>query len=507
MGFFDDAIGSLGKSLATSATSYLSETTGFDVGGTMAYLFGGDQTQKGETLAGLTANISTEFNGNTDALALLQNDLNSQTAQIGLIGDQLTAMSTAIQDIEGEIKGIDALLNKIGQEQLYLSWQAQDNQIKNYIIKIDSAFQLYAQYVAVEAEKSDVDDLAKSILDPNSGELDAANAINGFMLTDQQNKGALQLWAEMTCPLIEAGLLDYRQAVDQYFAYYTKLTWAQLRATNLLMEAYHYHGSDDDVLAQQAWTKYQSLILSQETEFIGNLISLVRSGIVGSSAHYYQQTAYQAVSQFHPDYTPLFDQNQNYLSTYYEPASVLMRGEAFLARLAVTDTDDRRMVVHMTYQGGAYQTAIDSAVITLSLASETSGGIVTPDSDTAVYGPLPSPYVPGLNPDNSSLDPVWIYPNENFYVKRLVYSGSKETPLGDGVYQLTNMNGSGSLVPLQTYYGTVPFQSAPVLGYKMEIHAAQPFDYMNFSGYFSNHYGTSTPSVFRLKSRPTGQRP
>lgn len=490
MGFFDDAIGSIGKSLATSATSYLTETTGYNVGGTMAFLFGGDQTTKGETLNGLIASINNEFTGNPDSLALLQNDLNNQAAKIGLIGDQLTAMSTAIQDIDGEIKGIEALLDKINQGQLYLTWQGQDNQIKNYIVKIDSAFQTYAQYVAHEAEVRDVADLAKSILDANNGELDAANAINGFMLTDQQNKGALQLWGEMTCPLIEAGLLDYRQAVDQYFAYYTKLAWAQLRATNLLMEAYHFHGSQDDELAADVWKSYQTLILSQETEFIGNLVSIVRSGVVSSFARYYAQTAYQSVTQFHPDFTPLFDSNSNYLGTYYEPASVLMKGEALLARLAVTDPEDRRMVVHMTYPGDAFKTAIDAAVITLSMNSQTSGGTVQPDSNPAVYGPMPAPNTAYLF-QSFPLDAAWVS-DSTFYVKRLVYSGSSATPLADGLYQLTNMNGNGSLVPMNTYYGTMPFQSAPVLGYTMEIHAAQPFDYMNFAGYFGNHYGTET---------------
>lgn len=497
MGFFDDAIGSIGKSLATSATSFLTETTGFDVGGTMAYLFGNGQTSKGETLKGLTAGIQNEFTGSASALTLIQNDLNNQTVQINLIGDQLTAMSTAIQDINGEIKGIEALLDKIGQGQLYLTWQAQDNEIKNYIVKIDSTFQTYAEYVAEDAEVDNVADLVESILDPNEGERGAALAINGFMLTDQQNKGALQLWAEMTCPLIEAGLLDYRQAVDQYFAYYTKLAWAQLRATNLMMEAYHFKGSEehhsqghaDDKLAKRVWTDYQTLILSQETEFIGNLISIVRSGIVGSYVRGYPtHTIYQSIAQFHPDFTPLFDNDRNYLSTYYEPSSVLMNGEALLARLALTDPDDRRMVVHMTYLGDAFKTAIDSAVITLSMISETSGGTVTPDSVPAVYGPMPAPYVATSGSNTFySVDPAWIQPTYNFYVKRLVYSGSDATPLGDGLYQLTNMNGSGSLVPLETYYGKLPFQSDPVLGYTMEVHAAQPFDYMNFAGYFGNH--------------------
>ncbi|HEX8198058.1 MAG TPA: hypothetical protein VF571_17830, partial [Pyrinomonadaceae bacterium] len=370
-------------------------------------------------------------------------------------------------------------------------WQGQDNQIKNYIVKIDSAFQLYATYVAEEAEVSDVAALAASILDPNNGELDAVNAINGFMLTDQQNKGALPLWAEMTCPLIEAGLLDYRQAVDQYFAYYTKLAWAQLRATNLLMEAYHFHGSQDDKLAAGVWTSYQKLILSQENEFIRNLISIVRSGIVGSFARGYAQTAYQSMTQFHPDFTPLSDSNGNYLGTYYEPASVLMKGEALLARLAVTDPDDRRMVVHMTYLGDAYKTAIDAAGITLSMNSQTSGGTVQPDSNPAVYGPMPVPDTSYPSQPGYFLDPMWMCDN-TFYVKRLVYSGSPATPLADGLYQLTNMNGSGSLVPLETYYGTMPFQSVPVLGYTMEINSAQPFDYMNFAGYFGNHWGTET---------------
>ncbi|MFS8083863.1 MAG: hypothetical protein ACMG51_10455 [Ginsengibacter sp.] len=474
MGFFDDAIGSLGKSLARSATSYLDDATGMDIGGTLSYLFSDGQTPGGATLNGLLN--SPEIQGSSPPQVLLQNTLNEQSEQLGQIGTQLTSMASAISDIYGEIQGIESLLQQIQQQALYASWQVQDNFIKTYLNQIHSTFAAYASYCVPtnNAKDQDVSDLATNILESNTGELNAANGINSYMVDDQSNKGALTLWVNMVSPLILAGLLDYRQAVDQFKDYYTKLTWAQLRATNLVIEAYNFKG--DNALAASAWSTYKALIISQESSFISNLVLLVSAGL----KYYNPSLSWHAGSQFYPDSISLYTQNGTFISAYYAVSPIFSEAEAFLSRLALTDPDDRRIVVHMTY--AAYtKTAIDSSTITITQTDSTADAPLSPSDESAAFGPFPTAY---------NGQTVWVSDTQ-FYVSRLVYLDSVNAPLNDGTYALTDLNGQGALVPMQMYSNPslTAFQSDPVLGYVMRIDATQPFDFMNFAAYFGNDTG------------------
>lgn len=482
MNFFDDAVGALGKSLAKSATSYLDDTTGMDVGGTLAFLFGNDQAAAGQDLGDLVNSISADFKPGAGAeLTLLQDSLNAQTEQIGQIASQLTAMGAAIADIYGEIKGIEAMLKAIGQDVLYGNWLQQDNSIKTYLVQIRTAYNQYTLYIdpANGVKPSGIADLVASILDPNNGEVTAANGINSFMMSDGSNKGALADWANMVCPLIEDGALDYRQAVDQFQAYYVKLTWAQLRATNLVIEAHNFNG--DNILAKDAWYAYQALILGQESTYIQNLVQIVRSGLVGSTKSGYGFLAYHAAWQFHPDMSPLYSGNVRIAHSYYAISPIFNTAEALLARLALTDPADRRLVVHMTYFGDAFKTAIDGATITLTPQSAEANTAVAPDDASLVVGPMGSPE---QHSGSFVVDPIWVT-DSTFYVKRLVYSGSDDSALADCKYRLTNQNGQGPLQAMQTYNGVATsFQSDAVLNYEMQINAAQPFDFMNFGAYF-----------------------
>jgi hypothetical protein len=80
-----------------------------------------------------------------------------------------------------------------------------------------------------------------------------------------------------------------------------------------------------------------------------------------------------------------------------------------------------------------------------------------------------------LDPEGSSL----------IYLNRHVYATAPDgKPIPDGVYTLTNLNGHDGLVPIDTYgWSKVPFQQPQVLGHRLQIGPASPFDFMNFAAY------------------------
>lgn len=512
MGFFDDAISSIGKSLAQSTVTYLNDQTGYDVGGTLSYLFGNGQENKGDTLAQVESDLQQDFSGSAAQLDLLTSGVANIQNELTDIGSQLNGLANAVQQLNAQYQQIENELNKIQQEQLYLSWQAQDNEIKTYTLRIQQAYVQYADYVALDASVKTVGDFVTQVLDPNIGEAEAASAINGFMLTSGSNKGALQLWAEMVAPIIEGGQLDYRQAVDEYISYYSALVWSQLQATNLVIEAYHFNGEPD--LAAQAWSEYLTTIRSQENEFISNLVAIVRSGfqgglnmIAGTTAPYFcwvpNSYAGMAAQQLHPDYLgfgvgPEGGAYWTLTSAYCERSSIFLRAEALLANLALADPSSRRIVVHMVHFGGAFKTAIDAATITIQNTGSQQAQPIPPSQDPALFGPFNSPTLGAPTWAGNPIDSMWVT-SPTFYVKRLVYetSGEQSTAIADGVYQLSDLNGSGSLQPMQTYDGpNQPFQSDSVLGYSIQVNAAQQFDFMNFSAYFGSWgVGAAAPTV------------
>ncbi|HVR96158.1 MAG TPA: hypothetical protein VMW27_06065, partial [Thermoanaerobaculia bacterium] len=82
-----------------------------------------------------------------------------------------------------------------------------------------------------------------------------------------------------------------------------------------------------------------------------------------------------------------------------------------------------------------------------------------------------------------------VFSGEGFYLKRYVFADSESGGLTDGQYTMTNLNGQNGLVPLPTYVSSEmglpdpPFQSVSETNYVMQVNAADPFDFMNFSAY------------------------
>jgi hypothetical protein len=490
MSFFDDAISTVGRGLAQTAAGALSDATGVDVGGIMNTLFGNGQTSGGETLSTVQQELQTEWKGDQASLTVLSDGIAAQSAQLTQIGNEIGSISTAIASLNAQLSGFAAMLANLAQSALYQQWQEVDVEMTEYIVAIDTSYQTYGEYAAdpnigtpQAIPTSEVVQLMNDVLNMNNGPKVALNAISAFIMDDSQAKGVLQLWSSMVSPLVAAGELDYRDAVKQYINYYRKLAYAQLRATNLVMEAYNFNG--DSTSAADAWVDYKKTVLSQEATFMTWLIPLIYSGINPQTPfpNTVPFTSSHAILQLDPGVQRLGSGPAG--KAYIEPSAVLRSAEELLANLYVTDPDERRIVLLMAYSGDApIGPAVDQAALTLSPAS--GGGTVAATRKNR----LGAPYAwPGNWTVPSAIAPSdYNMLSNTTYVTRFVFSAGGGSGLPDGDYTITNINGQNGLIPYETYVGQTPSTAPPfmnddVLNYPLHVDGAKQFDFMNFMAY------------------------
>lgn len=273
MSFLDSAISTIGPALAQTAVGELSNATGYNIGGTINALFGGNQQTGGQNINTLIQALSGSVPGlSTDQISYLQSELTQQKQMLADIGTKLSSIENSVAQIVLQNQKILDALTKIEQQQLYANWQMVNINVVNYVTTIQTCYQLYSQYVAnaQHTGKADINNLMMNIINANNGPLNAINVINTNILGSGQQKGLLQLWSEMVTPLIQGGLMDYRDAVSQYMDYYKQLAFAQLTATNLVMEYYSYQNEPTNRSA--FYNSYKQVLLSQEVPFINWLM-------------------------------------------------------------------------------------------------------------------------------------------------------------------------------------------------------------------------------------------
>lgn len=490
MSFLDDAISNIGRGLAQSAVQAASDATGMDVGGTLNFLFNG-QTTGGEQLATLQSSLQSDWSGTPEQLTALQNGLAQQSQTLSDIGTQLTSVAASVGAISVQIHQISTLLTQINQQQLFQSWQTVDVAMSGYLAAISTSYATYGKYVlaASETDGTLVQDLVVTILDPNVGPAVGITAIHNLIMGNGQAQSVLQLWSAMVAPLVSGGLMDYREAVQQYEAYYKQLAYAQLCGTNLLMEAYNYDAESSSTLAAGAYTDYKAALLAQEDMFIRWMVPLVAAGVVGGvTTNGIPFSSADAAVQLNPGVQTLPGAADPGASFY--AASPVFRGaESLLASLSVTDPADRRVVVHMAYLAGTNGSSLGSLHLTMtSLDGESQ---VSPVTSTRLGGPYFIPLAPGGGFRDRGLPDMNFAtvtsPQNGFYVKRFVFSDDvSHGGLADTQYSLDNLNGINGLVALQTYLsgtGDVPFMNDNIPQNVLQVNAAQPFDFMNFLAY------------------------
>jgi hypothetical protein len=443
-----------------------------DIGGTLNVLFGNGQAVGGEQLQTLQNDLPASWTGTPAQLTALQNGLTQQSQTLSDIGGQLSAVSVAVGAISNRINQIQELLKQIQQEGLFQSWQMVDVTLTGYRSAISTGYSRYGSYVGSFSDTDGelVASLVQDILNVDVGPEVGVTAIHNLIMDDDQSQGVLQLWSAMVTPLVSQGLMDYREAVQQYENYYKKLAYAQLCGTNLLMEGYNYvptqGGSASPGLAIAAYQSYRQQLLAQEDTFIRWLVPLVAAGAVAL--------------QLNPGVQRL-GSTPSAGSSFFVPSPVFKKAEELLATLVVSDPADRRVVVHMGYFGGLGIASLVSGV-TLTLRSTDGETTVTPVTQAVLAGPY-------LTESN------W-FPDSNFdgmgglSIKRFVFSADEShNALVDTEYQLANLNGSNNLIPMSTYVSgegnraNAPFMNDDVLAYTLQIGGAQPFDFMNFLSY------------------------
>jgi hypothetical protein len=485
MSFLDDAISTIGRGLAQTAVHAISDETGYDVGGTMNALFGNGQTTGGQNIMGLQENISnpSNWNGTFPDLLMLQQGVTQQIQQILNLTNMLGSINTEIGVLSGYIQSFEALLIQIDQQQIYQAWSTVDGSLNTYLSDVQAYYSTYAGYLAdLSTSTGLVDTFAGECIDP-SGPYSAVEGISRLIMDQGQSKGALQLWSNMVVTTVNAGLVDYRDAVNQYVVYYKTLAYCQLQATNLVMEGYIF--SRDKTAAASAWNTYRQAMLDQEAIFITWLIPLIAAGQLYEIGKYtgqngsYSYTAIDATMQINPAIQqPLASSDPT--TAYYGPSSILKNAEALLASLYVTKALDRRIVVHLVYASDPMvSNVVSGAPLTLTNVSDSN---VVPSGKSQITG---GPFIVG---NSVPLDINLYYSGTpGFYLKRFVFfADDQNTALADGSYQLTDINNQNGLVPINTYVADdLNFMNGNVLNYVLTVSSSKPFDFMNFMAYMT----------------------
>jgi hypothetical protein len=486
MGFFNDAAMVIGKGLAQTAVQAASDETGYDIGGTLNFLFGDGQEVGGADMALLATELDNEFSGTPEQLAYLQDSITQQQSQLVNMGQELASISLSVKQIRLAIARIEEMLEKIHQHQLYQAWITVDTQIELYATGITVSYDMYVDYVSRydQVPVSEINLLKTDILSGNNGPVVGLAGINNLILDEGQRKGALQLWSNMVAELVADGQISYRDAINQYFDYYRQLTFAQLTATNLVMEAYNLNG--DTQASTNFYEKYRAYMKSQESTFITWMMPIINSAVEGN--YWKSESGYSnfgveagyALEEINPNFYTLKDGAQ-----YYSPSSSFREAEELLSALYDSSSEDRRIVVYMTYATLLADQLPSLPNVPLTLTSIDQASVIQPtfsDELGSPYNFLPSnmAYV-GL-PDTNLTSM-----GSNLSVKRYVFSNPK---LGDGQFKLTSLNGKDNLVPYSTYASTRPgasgtanFQTEATLDFVLGVNQAGKFDFMNFLAY------------------------
>ena len=385
-------------------------------------------------------------------------------------------------------------MQAINQETLYIAWEIKDQPIAQLIATIRSTHQDYGSYIAQSsgANSADVTQFVSGLLGAGNVISSASKVINdAIMAQGGQSKGLLQLWSEMVVPLVANGTIDYREAVSEYVDYYKRLVYAQLQATNLVMEAYNFNFSPSPMRtpteqAKQHWETYRGHLLSQEEPFVNSLFPLVVAA-VGRAPGDFMSWGFTAVSAS-MELNPLLQSSPATApaegttpTAYYAPSQIFREAEQLLANLYVTGPQDRRIVVYMTcIERDKYALVND---VTLTLDQNIEPAATQKATAPFYYGGADTNWLDDYPTDTAAL-----------YLKKFVFSADANNPtLKDGPHRLTNLNGVNGLGPLplpgtlQPPPGssplTVPFMSDHVVGYELTIGPSSAFDFMNFAAY------------------------
>ena len=402
---------------------------------------------------------------------LIFNGPNSaQSQEIEQIGQELNVVQQTLNQIETELtkdfSAIQQELKVINQEILYTQWETQDTALQQYITQVTSQYQTYMDYAQAPktTTQAEIKALVTDIENTNNGASVAIGEMNELLLTNPAgSKGVLQLWTDMTLPLVESGTMHFLKAVQLYIQYYASAGYAQLKAANLLVEAYNQQGNSTE--AKNKWKIYRATILEQENEFIACLVQLIAAGISGGYVESGSSWSSILLNQAFVDAFP----GTTY-PNFYQPSPSFEQAEALLAALRGNQNDTGRVVIYMIYSD------LYAQLIIAKLPVLTGVDIEIVDTNNKI--------IPATQIKQSFSSIIKAFSNkqpESYNVTRFVFD---DIPYGN--YVMRDING-GNLPPIaNSWTASDQFQHEQYLEYVMQINSLSPASFMDFTAYVAS---------------------
>lgn len=399
----------------------------------------------------------------------------------GIEGDtgqsESEALAKELNYIEGAVNGLQKELAKdtalilkelkvIQQQQLYQAWETRDNDLQDYITKINVQYSRFLSYARNPntTSKADVASLVNEILDSNNGASVSLAEINTLLKGSGPNKGVLQLYREMTEPIIVDGKINGYDALNSYFQYFMDASYAQCRALYLLIEAFHYQNNDG--VAEEQYDDYRKLALSQELPFISNVQYFLRGEILGGFVK--PPNALWAVTLGSANALQDFWAQSAYVSGY-TPTAVRAKAERIFSNSLALKKDETRIVVNMVYNkyyGTKSPYNLDSVLVPIVSASLMSPTEIQPVKSDVIQIPYEN---------KASVN----YSTENLTLKRMVYTNVP----GDS-YKMKDMNSQSGLAPHGGSGGrTSYFQNPKYLDHLLIVNEGSQHTSMDFACY------------------------
>lgn len=432
-------------------------------------------------VTGLVSGAASEVGGSAAGWVLGEIFGSPDTSQADAIkdlGDQLDSIASAVDaltiQLADDMKLIEKELQAIKQGQLYINWEIRDNDLQQYISRLNVQYKTFLTYAANpdSTSQQEVTNLVEEILDTNQGAKVVIAEINALLVGGgaSSSKGVLQLWSEMTEPLIKSGKMSCYAALETYFQYYVASAYAQQRALYLVIEAYHQSGNDP--AAQEARRTYQDYVKSQEIPFVQNIDAMLRMQL---------ETAPQpnkSIEKYNFDYIRALQEYSccGFWSSAYTPSMSRARAERIITNSMCLDESKNRLVIWMIYPpvktGG---TDIPKTInfSNVSVEVQAAGNDVGLSYPSAYSNDIVTKPEPGLYLDRD-------YFKQAHIARRMVF---EDLPAGS--YVMKDKNGQDGLTPVagSGFEGTRYFQDPKYLSHQMILNSTVKGGFLDFLVY------------------------
>ena len=373
------------------------------------------------------------------------------------IGDELDSIQNAVAGLQVDLARDTAEILKqlkiIKQQELYIAWEVRDTLLQKFLSQLSVQYSRLVLYGCnpKSTTKNEAAELAKEILNSNDGAEVSLNNINSLVTGSGSDKGVLELFREMTVPLVESGAMKFQDAINAYFQYYMNIAYAQCNAIYLLVEAFNFQKSNNPK-AQEMFVEYRKLAYSQEIPFISNLNYFLKAGSVHNDEHTSPTISNNLALQ---DYL-----GQGLFDLGYIPTASRAKAERIFSNTLGLRKKETRIVVNMIVNTSVFKEALDMDTPIVSASKD-----------------IPVP----VSPDKEDIFTLSSSPVGAISIRRMVFNNVT----GDS-YRLQDMNGQEGYLPWSGSHSggkTLYFMDPKYLNHLLIVNEGSKHTSMDFQCY------------------------